>query len=97
MVRRGRGLLPELVTNLANRHGRVLHAVRRSMPFHVLLAHMSYTQYAQINVNLEPTAAIPFTPPLTILLFFFYQRAEPAFNKTEMKLNIPQLLTKCQV
>jgi len=32
------------------------------MPFHVLLAHMSYTQYAQINVNLEPTAAIPFTP-----------------------------------
>jgi len=55
--KRGRGWLPELVTNLANRH-----AVRCSMPFHVLLACMAYTQYAQINVNLEAAAgsSLPF-------------------------------------
>jgi len=83
--KRGRGWLPELVTNLANRH-----AVRCSMPFHVLLACMAYTQYAQINVNLEALQAALSPSP-------FSERVEPAFNKTEMKLNIPQLLTKCQV
>lgn len=62
--------LAELVTNLANRHGWSFHVACSVL--HVLLACMAYTQYAQINVNLDaPAPTLAPTPVSFILLVEF--------------------------